>query len=204
MEFYEAVRNRRTVREWNGTDVSKETILRIIQAGLMAPTNDHQRKWEFILLHTQEEKEKALKFVKDEKDFLDNFRDESEMKTLAQKMFYYAVPRQHRMLSEAAWVILPLFRETTTFNATSFSGLNSFSSAWCAIENIFLASAAEGLGCAMRIPVGEESRLVCKEMNVPHGWAMPCYIGIGHPAENALKLEQHLFTPEQKVHYGNW
>lgn len=203
MEFYDAIRSRRTVREWTGKDVAEETIQRILQAGLMAPTNNHMRQWEFILLHEEDEKEKALQFVKEYADRQGENRNIGNA-TPAQKMYSYAMPRQHRMLSEAAWVILPLFRETTTFHPVSYSSLNSFSSIWCVIENIFLASAAEGLGCSMRIPVGQESYLVCKEINVPEGWGMPCYIGIGHPNPEAPQLEQHLYTPDQKIHRGVW
>lgn len=202
MEFYEAVKCRRTVREWESTDVPAETVDRILQAGLMAPSNDHQRQWEFIVLHEQDEKERALQFVKDEKAFLDRYRDESAMKTPAQKMYYYAMPRQHTMLLTAPWVIIPLFPGQNIFHASSLSALNGFASIWCVVENIFLAASAEGLACSMRIPVGSESKLICQELNVPDRYAMPCYIGIGVPKKNAVQLEQHRYTPAQKIHRG--
>ena len=45
-------------------DVSQKVVEGIIAAGLKAPTHDHQRKWEFIVLHNRQEKENALQFVK--------------------------------------------------------------------------------------------------------------------------------------------
>ena len=48
------------VREWKHDDISLATLERVIAAGLKAPTHDHQRNWEFIILHTDQEKENAL------------------------------------------------------------------------------------------------------------------------------------------------
>ena len=65
MDFYEAINRRHIVREWKQEDVSEEAVKRIISAGLKAPTNDHMRSWEFILLHDRKEKEQALQFVRE-------------------------------------------------------------------------------------------------------------------------------------------
>lgn len=64
MELYETIDKRRTVREWEDKDVDFEIIRHIIGAGLKAPTHNHLREWEFIILHSPEEKEKALQFAK--------------------------------------------------------------------------------------------------------------------------------------------
>ena len=63
MELYEAIAKRRIVRDFKDDDVPFETIEKIIGAGLKAPTHDHLRNWEFVILHGKEEKERALRFV---------------------------------------------------------------------------------------------------------------------------------------------
>ncbi len=90
------------------------------------------------------------------------------------------------------------------FNATAVNGLNPFASIWCVIENIFLAAAAEGMACSMRIPVGSEGPDVCSVLGVPEGYIMPVYIGLGYPSEDAAELEQHVFSADQKIHPGEW
>lgn len=50
MEFYEAINRRRTVREWKNKDVPQEVLERILAAGIQAPTHNHLREWEFIVL----------------------------------------------------------------------------------------------------------------------------------------------------------
>ena len=120
-------------------------------------------------------------------------------------MYAIAMPRQYSMLYNASHVILPFFKSNTgVLNPTSVSSLNPLSSIWCAIENIFLAATAEGLACSMRIPIGEEGINVAKAINAPDDYLMPCYIGIGYPADNRPEVEQIEYTAKQKIHTGKW
>ena len=54
MDFYEVVKARKTIREFSDKKVDKEVIERILSAGLMAPTNDHLRNWEFVVITEKE------------------------------------------------------------------------------------------------------------------------------------------------------
>ena len=60
MEFYEAVERRRTARQFLQKEVDFEAVKRILEAGNRAPTWDHNRSWQYILLRTDEEKEYAF------------------------------------------------------------------------------------------------------------------------------------------------
>lgn len=205
MEFYDVVKSRKTVREWEQKDVSEDAIKRIIDAGLAAPTHNHLREWEFIVLHTDDEKENAMQFARiwavehglTDPDRL--FPDGSVM----QRMYKYAMPRQYSMLKDAPYIIIPLFK-ANKLHSDTVDELNVFSSIWCVVENMFLAAAAEGLGNSMRIPVGDEGTKVLKALDVPKGWMMPCYIGIGYPKEDAHKVEQLVYTTDEKMHIGKW
>lgn len=64
MEFYDVIKKRTTVREWKDRDISMETVKRILNAGLKAPTHNHLREWEFIVLHDTDDKENSLQYVK--------------------------------------------------------------------------------------------------------------------------------------------
>ena len=204
MEFYEAVNNRRIVREWKDAPVAEDALMRILDAGLAAPTNNHMRDWEYIVLQSDEEKDNALQYVKHWAQI------QGENKALSgdrpeQRMYQYAMPRQYTMLKDAPYVIIPLFKAGEgLFRATAVNGLNLFASIWCVIENIFLAASAEGLACSLRIPVGSEGKDVCKVLGVPEGYMMACYIGIGVPADDVQPLEQYTYTAEDKMHRGHW
>ena len=50
MDFYDVINKRRTVREFENDDIPMETIERIVDAAMKAPSNDHLRDWEYIVI----------------------------------------------------------------------------------------------------------------------------------------------------------
>lgn len=53
MEFFETVENRRTVRQFLNRDVDFSVIRKILDAGNRAPTWNHNRTWNYIILRTE-------------------------------------------------------------------------------------------------------------------------------------------------------
>ena len=51
MDVYEAIFARRTVRDFQDREIDLESIERILDAGLHAPTNNHLREWEFVIVN---------------------------------------------------------------------------------------------------------------------------------------------------------
>ena len=114
MEFYDAVEKRRTTREFLKKEVDFAIVRRILEAGNKAPTWDHNRNWQYILLRTDEEKESALE---EAKKIAGKFNAERYLTmpraypmTLGQKMYAYAIPKQYTMLKDAPYVLIPLFK----------------------------------------------------------------------------------------------
>ncbi|MDB2128015.1 nitroreductase family protein [Enterocloster clostridioformis] len=205
MEFYQVINRRRTVRDLKNDPISADMLERIITAGIQAPTHDHRREWEFVILREEEEKENALQFVKAFADAQGENRFVSASASPQQKMYADAMPKQYSMLSKSGCVILPFFKGgNSLFYASSVSTLNSFASVWCCIENIFLAATAEGLACSMRIPVGNEGLQVAETVHAPKGYILPCYIGLGYPAKDAAILEQEERPVTNTLHFGKW
>lgn len=206
MELYDAICKRRIVRDFKDKTVPNEIVERIINAGLQAPTHDHLRNWEFVILKDKKDKENALQFVKQGiAPTLDILKQTLVDGTTQQKMYAIAMPRQYSMLYNASHIILPFFKSNSgVMNPSSISSLNPFASIWCVIENIFLAATAEGLACSMRIPVGEEGPNASKAVGAPEDYLLPCYIGLGYPADDTPVVEQILYTAKQKIHFGKW
>lgn len=206
MELYDAICNRRVVRDFKDIPVSDDVLERIINAGLHAPTHDHLRNWEFVILRDKKDKENALQFVKQGiEPTLEILKKTLTDGTLQQKMYAVAMPRQYSMLFNASHLILPFFKANSgVMNPTSVSSLNPFASIWCAIENIFLAATAEGLACSLRIPVGEEGPNAAKAVGAPENYLLPCYIGLGYPADDTPAVEQIVYTAQEKMHFGRW
>lgn len=205
MEFYQVINNRRTVRDLTAEPIPVDVLERIIAAGIQAPTYDHRREWEFVILREEEEKENALKFVKAFAKAQGENRFVSASASPQQKMYADAMPKQYSMLAKSGCVILPFFKGgNSLFHASSVSSLNPFASVWCCIENIFLAATAEGLACSMRIPVGNEGLQVAETVHAPKGYILPCYIGLGYPAKDAAVLEQVERPVTRTLHFGKW
>lgn len=207
MEFYDVIDKRRTRREFLKKEVDFEIIRRILEAGNKAPTWDHNRNWRYIILRTEEEKEYAFE---EAKKIAGKFNAERYLTmpraypiTLGQKMYGYAMPKQFSMLKDAPCVIIPLFK-AKELNGEYVSKLNPFATIWCVIENIFLAAAAEGLSCSMRIPLNKEHNIVKAKLKVPPTYMIPAFIGIGYPDPAEPQLEQYKPDLDKQIRFGRW
>lgn len=58
MDFFEVIRNRKSVREYSGKVVEKELIEKIIDAGRVAATARNEQPWEFIATSDKEIRDK--------------------------------------------------------------------------------------------------------------------------------------------------
>ena len=207
MEFYDVIDKRRTTREFLKKEVDFEIIRRILAAGNKAPTWDHNRNWQYIILRTEEEKEYAFEEAKKIAGKFDAERyltmPRAYQITLGQKMYAYAMPKQFSMLKDAPYVIIPLFK-AKELNGEYVSKLNPFATIWCVIENIFLAAAAEGLSCSMRIPLNKEHDIVKAKLKVPPTYMIPVFIGIGFPHPDEPQLEQYKPDLDKQIRFGRW
>ena len=61
MELYETIEKRRTIRDFEDKPVDMEVIKKILSAGLKAPTNNHLRQWEFVIINDKKERLRVLK-----------------------------------------------------------------------------------------------------------------------------------------------
>ncbi len=207
MEFYETIKTRRTTREFLDKEVDFETVRRILEAGNAAPTWNHSRNWSYIILRTEEEKEYAFGYAKkvadkfDEDKYLHGYRPYPI--TLTQKMYGHAMPRQYSMLKNAPAVVIPVFKGGNV-KLDFLSKFNPLATIWCVLENIFLAAAAEGLQCSMRIPMEDEHDEVKKKLKVPPTYMIPAFIGIGYADPKEELPEQNKADLEKQIHYGRW
>ncbi len=208
MEFYEAIEKRRTVRDFENETLSSEVIRRILKAGLQAPTNDHMRDWHYIAILDKDIVTRLLDIVPksiSNEDLNQLIRDWNLNDSEQQECYKNAVPKQYKMLMEASVIIVPLLKQKTDIlHPDNISHLNGFASIWCSIENIFLASAAEGLGCALRVPLGNEAEYARDVLKFPKDYFLPCFIGIGKPKKDAPIIKQKKIDVNDRIHWNQW
>ncbi len=204
MEFYDVVKKRRTVREFQEKPVPEAAVRRALAAGLRAPCNAHLKSWQFILLRDLEKRDKAvfdgLK-ARDMKDrgeierFVARF-DEPELK----EVYRRSLPRQQSMMLEAPELLLVCYKMKAQAECRTLFELNPLASVWMCVENIMLALASEGLfGCTY---TPYESRGLKELLGVPAGYEIAAVVPFGYPRD-AVK-EDAGEDLEARLHIDGW
>ena len=197
MELYEVLEKRRTYRDYSDREVSDEILKRVIGAAFKAPTNDHLRQFEFIVVRGRENIAKIIEpLAKNMEAFkklvheVDESGDKDKM-----DMFADALPKQQRMLMQSGLLILPFFRQKQSplLQPKEQSSLNYFASAWCATGKYAARRhLAEGIReSVFHIPVADEVVKIKEIVGAPEDYEFTCLLTMGYPAENA-------FLPRQK------
>ncbi len=208
MELYDVLEKRRTYRDFSDREVSDEILKRVIGAAFKAPTNDHLRQLEFVVVRGRENIAKVVApLAKNMAAFkklvaeVDESDDKDKM-----AMFADALPKQQRMLMQSGLLIIPFFHQLTwpLLKPAEQSSLNYFASAWCALENMLLAATAEGLGTVFHIPVSDEAEKIKETVNAPEGYEFTCLLTMGYPAENAFLPKQKVINVADRIHINHW
>lgn len=208
MELYEVLEKRRTYRDFSNREVNDEILNRIISAAFKAPTNDHLRQLEFVVVRGRENIANVIApLAKNMEAFkklvaeVDESDDKDKM-----AMFADALPKQQKMLMESGLLIIPFFRQLTwpLLKPAEKSSLNYFASAWCALENMLLAATDEGLGAVFHIPVSDEADKIKTILHAPEDYEMTCLLTIGYPAEDAFLPKQKEINIESRIHENIW
>lgn len=199
MEFYEVINRRRSIRQFEDREISREVLERILDAGLKAPSSNHQRQWELLTLTDKTVIKGLAQLIKPYPCRI------TEPKTPQQEMFKIAYPRQRTMIEESACVILPYFKcKYDLKSATNDYGLMDYGAAWALVENMLLAATAEGLGSVVHIPVKKEPGQIKEFLKIPDGYYLPALVIFGYPSKDALVPAQVKATVENKVRWNKW
>ncbi len=202
MDFYEVVEKRRTVRDFQSRPVEEEKLMRVLAAGLKAPTHNHLREWEFILIKDAEQRRRVIDAAKG-KDFSENEVNKaiSQMEEWEKPAYLAALPVQKRMMLSSPELLIICFRMRKPFKeCKTLYDLNNLASVWACIENILLAMAAEGLYGVTFIT--NDTEPLKKMLSIPSDYEVSALIPIGYPKE--YYVEQRPISLQEKLHYDKW
>jgi nitroreductase len=204
MEFYDVISRRRTVREFQSRPVEEDKVKRVLQAGLMAPSNAHLKYWEFILLRDREGRKNTVidhlkaRDMKDKAEierFLASFEDET-----LKRVYRQSLPLQLTMMLEAPELLIVCTKMKPLNSCRRFFDLNPLASVWMCVENIVLALAAEGLYGCTYTPYDSEG--LKKHLGVPDGFEIAAVIPFGYPA--AIPESWAGESLETRLHIDRW
>ena len=205
MDFYEVVKKRRSVREFQSKPVEEEKLLRVLGAGLKAPSHNHLREWEFILIRDFEQRKRVVALGAKAEDVTNQREMEKVTECMAdglqKEMYLKALPVQKRMLISSPELLVVCFRMRKLLKeCKTLYELNNFASVWACIENILLAMTAEGLYGVTYIP--RETSSLKNMLEVPQDYEVAAVIPMGYPTDYFVK--QKTICLREKIHYNRW
>ncbi|KRM86748.1 nitroreductase family protein [Lacticaseibacillus thailandensis] len=199
MEFYDVIKQRRTIRQFKNKPIAQDKLERILSAGLAAPSSNHQRQWQLVTVTDRDKLDAIAQIVKPYPDRI------KEPKTPQQEMFKISYSRQRTMIKEAPCVILPYLRMkydlTTSKNKW---GLWDYGAGWALIENMLLAATAEGLGTGIHALVKQEPDQIQELVGAKDGYYLPALVILGEAADNAEIPTQVQTSIKKNVHWQQW
>lgn len=205
MNFYNVIKQRASIRVFKEETISKEKLKRIIDAAYKAPANDHFRDWHFIVITDKNIIKEALDGIPKNLTIKDVDKMTFITNPIQKESYQYSVPKQYSMLMTASAVIIPLMKKKVDIlHPRNLSDLNCFASIWCSIENLWLAATAEGYGCNLRIPLGNEEEVAKKALGCPDDYLIPCFIGVGKPMDDETRTKQLDIDIDKQTHWDKY
>lgn len=204
MELLEAINRRRTVRDFSKEEVPFEIIEKSLKAGLKAPSYNHLKQWDFILVKEQNirlaltQTEEMIEKITDE--LKQNFECHD---SLAKSMYLDAIPKQKRMILNAPELLVVVYNPKTQISESKrVYDLNCLASVWCCIENILLSMAENQVFGVTFIP--KNTSEVKKILNIPQELEVAAIIPFGYKDFSAKVIPQKEVQLESRLHINNW
>lgn len=204
MEFIEVIGKRRSIRDFSQEKVRPEIVEKALEAGLKAPSYNHLKEWDFILVNdaqtrfalTQTEKmsEEATEALK---EYLQGYD------ALVKNMYLDAVPKQKKMILSAPELLVVVYKPKTPVSLSEkVYDLNCLASVWCCIENILLSLADDDVYGVTFIPQNTEG--VKKVLNIPEKLEVAAIIPFGYKAQDGKIYPQTEVKLRERLHMDSW
>lgn len=204
MELIECINHRRTVRDFAEQEVPYKLIEKALTAGLKAPSYNHLKQWDFVLVK-EHSKRIALtqteEMIEEVTEKLKNAFEGHD--ALAKEMYLDAIPKQKRMILTSPELLVVVYRpKTQVAESQKIYDLNCLASVWCCIENVLLSLAEDNIFGVTFIPQNTEK--VKNVLNIPQELEVAAIIPFGYKVINAKILPQKEVKLESRLHINNW
>jgi nitroreductase len=205
MDFSEVVSRRRTIRDFQKKTVPIRVIEYAIENGFKAPTHNHMREWDFIIISSLEMKLKLIDSENldrsiDIKELEKAFRNEE---TIMKEMYLEAIPKQKMMILDAPLVVIVVFKPRMGVeSATRIYDLNCIASVWTCIENFLLSLAEHDVFGVTYIP--QNTKILKEKLGIPSELEIASVIPIGYKVEDSRILQQKTISIAERIHCEKW
>lgn len=202
MTILEAIDRRHTLRDFADHVVPQDIVEEALQAGLRAPSYNHQKEWDFVLV-----RDAALRRALIQAGHLGGgsvTRDDLQgLEPLAQDMYLDAIPKQARMILTTSHVLVMVYKpKTPVAQSTVVSDMNCLAAVWCCVENILLALAAHDVFGTTLVP-GDTTGIKAA-LGIPQELEVATLLPFGYAAENARIIPQKQTKLQDRLHADRW
>jgi len=172
MEFYQVVKQRRSVRKFKPDDVSEEILKRILEAATWAPSAGNLQPWRFVVLRNRELKERLAKVHTEYSRKAWGKFEPEVAKDLASRGGGW---KKDYLVDVPVWII-------ACYKLTVQKGFDeaALASTWCGIENMLLAATAEGLGCCPYTLAEGEEQAIRRVLPIPKDYRIAAIVHVGY------------------------
>ncbi len=199
MDFYQVVYERSAIRKFKRDPVPERIVLRILDAGMHAPSPEHKQPWEFIWIKKAEMRDALAKL-------------KYESRRRMAKVLFPELPGdrilqlaslQKTSLETAPVLIAVCYQDLDNPVEIGFQRISlSHAAAWQCIENMWLAATAEGLGFSPTFFAGDVYDDAKKLLGLPRGLELAAVVRIG--IKNQKNKRKTLKRLEEKLHYDKF
>lgn len=204
MDFETVAQKRRTVREFDERSVPDEIVRRAISLAFMAPSYNHLRQWDFVLV-TEFDIKETLTLTETMSESVTPEMEKlfGNVDVLARHMYLDAIPKQKRMILSAPIVCVVVYKPKTSIEcATKIYDLNCLASVWCCIENFLLSLAENDVFGVTFIP--QNTPAVKKVLSIPEILEVAALIPIGYRKIGAAEIMQKEVHIDDHIHREKW
>ena len=184
-QFLALAQSRRSVRRFSGRPVSRQDLLRVIDAARWAPSNHNRQPWRFLIVEAREEIVQLAKNVEDELA--------ERLKSLPAVVagFGGEFTQYATFFAKAPILIVVLHKLPVRFSGALLKEVphpelvsGEPLSAAMAVQNVLLAAQALGLGtCVLTAPLLAQ-HAIFESLPLPAGYEVTCLVALGYPDEN--------------------
>lgn len=176
MEFFELVKKRQAVREYKPDQVSREDIMKILDAANHAPSGQNQQQWEFIVATGQTKDKLGESYGKIGEAYAAQWEEPAKSDFIKYARTYGGAP-----------VVLAV---TVTASPHPLVRRMHLESGSAAMQNIMLAARDLGLGtCWMTGPLNDEAG-IREILKVGEDREIVAVTPLGYPASWPPKRER--------------
>src|ERR1700752_4150928 len=188
-ELYEAMRTLRAVRRLRPDPIPDDVLRRVVEAATWAPTGGNRQAWRVVVVKDPARKQRlgelykgiAVPFMQSYSERLASLREGERAKT--EKMLLSGVYLAEHFGEAPVLCIFCFHPDGLAVNDADLARVSVVGggSIYPSVQNLLLASRAEGLGCVLTTLLCKAEDQVIEILEIPQPWGTAAAVPIGYP-----------------------